>query len=264
MPGDPYAAPPLPGPLAAEVGREPGRLRIAFHDGALFADAQDAERAVAVRRVAAQLEALGHHVEEGKPSFDRGALTHAYFTQVAVGIAAEIEDFAHRTGRTPRAESFEPGTWFMSQVGRATGAVALSQARDAVQAAGHSMAAFHARYDVFVCASVAQPQVAIGALDLGAGELFGLAALRKLPAPSVLRAVLHKLAPAFLALTPNTQLFNQTGQPAVSLPLAQSEDGLPIGVQLAAGFGREDLLIRLAAQLEAAHPWHTRRPNVGA
>jgi amidase len=80
----------------------------------------------------------------------------------------------------------------------------------------------------------------------------------------VLRAVLHKLAPAFLALTPNTQLFNQTGQPAVSLPLAQSEDGLPIGVQLAAGFGREDLLIRLAAQLEAAHPWHTRRPNVGA
>ena len=264
MAGDPYAAPPLPGPLRAELGREPGKLRVAFHDGPLFADDQDEERSAAVRRVAAQLEALGHHVEAAKPTFDRAALTRAYFTQVAVGIAAEIEDFAHRSGRTPRAELFEPATWFMRQVGRATDALELWQARDAAQAAGFAMAAFHARHDVFVCASTAQPQVPIGKLDLGAGELLGLAALRTLPAPAVLRTVMNKLAPAFLALTPNTQLFNQTGQPAISLPLAQGANGLPIGVQLAAACGREDLLVRVASQLEAAHPWHALRPRVTA
>jgi amidase len=266
MAGDPYAAPPLPGPLSAEVGRDPGKLRVAFHEGPLFAEAQDAERSAAVRRVATQLEALGHHVEAAKPDFDRAALTQAYFTQVAVGIAAEIADFAHKSGRTARAELFEPSTWFMCQVGRATSAVELWQARDAAQAAGFAMAAFHARYDVFVCASVAQPQVRLGALDLGAGELIGLTALRTLAAPALLRAVLKKLAPAFLALTPNTQLFNQTGQPAISLPLAQSEDGLPIGVQFAAAHGREDLLVRVAAQLEAAHPWdaRARRPRITA
>ena len=79
-----------------------------------------------------------------------------------------------------------------------------------------------------------------------------------------MRTVMKKLAPEFLALTPNTQLFNQTGQPAVSLPLAQGATGLPIGLQFAAPYGREDLLIQVASQLEAAHPWRERRPGVCA
>jgi amidase len=264
MPGDPYAAPPLPRPLREEVGREPGALRIGFHDGALFADTQHADHAAAVRHVAGQLEALGHHVEPACPDIDRMALTRAYFTQVAVGIAAEIDDFARMAGRAPRPELFEPGTFFLSQVGRATSALELQQARDAAQAAGFSMAAFHERYDLLLCASVAQPQVRIGELDLGAAERAGLLALRKLPSNRILHAVMEKLGPQFLALTPNTQLFNQTGQPAISLPLSQTADGLPLGLQLAAPLGREDLLVRVAAQLEAAHPWHDRLPRVTA
>jgi amidase len=192
------------------------------------------------------------------------ALTRAYFTQVAVGIAAEIDDFARMAGRAPRPELFEPGTFFLSQVGRATSALELQQARDAAQAAGFSMAAFHERYDLLLCASVAQPQVRIGELDLGAAERAGLLALRKLPSNRILHAVMEKLGPQFLALTPNTQLFNQTGQPAISLPLSQTADGLPLGLQLAAPLGREDLLVRVAAQLEAAHPWHDRLPRVTA
>jgi amidase len=80
----------------------------------------------------------------------------------------------------------------------------------------------------------------------------------------VLRKVLERLAEDNLERTPNTQLFNQTGQPAISLPLHLTADGLPIGVQLAARYGEEATLIRIAAQLEAAHPWLGHKPRIMA
>ena len=61
---------------------------------------------------------------------------------------------------------------------------------------------------------------------------------------------------------PYTPPFNMSGQPAISLPLHWNEAGLPIGVQLVAAYGREDVLVRVASQLEAAHPWADRRPPV--
>lgn len=264
MPGDPYAAPRLPRPLAEEVGRDPGKVRIAFNTGSLFGRRMHGEHAAAVRKVAAQLEALGHHVEEATPGVDREALVRAYMTEVSVGIAAEIEDFAKMARRRPRASDFEPGTWFMNQLGRALSGLEHLQARNAAQTAARVMGAFHERYDVFLCATVAHPQARIGQLALGAAERAGLKMLRVVPSGRVLREVIARMAPEFLELTPNTQLFNQTGQPAVSLPLHCSPEGLPIGVQLAAALGREDLLMRIAAQLEAAHPWHAHRPRVCA
>ncbi len=264
MAGDPYSAPPLARPLAQEVAAAPGVLRIGFDEGTLFGRRIDDEYAHAVRRVALLLEQLGHKVEPARPAIDRERLVRAYLTQVAVGIAGEIDDFAHMTGRTPSAEQFEPGTWFLNQVGRSLSALDLLQARDAAQAAGRATAAFHEKYDLFVGASVTHPPVAIGALDLGRAELVGLAALRRLPVAQVLRAVIERLAPNFLELTPNTQLFNQTGQPAISLPLQRARSGLPIGIQFAAAMGREDLLVRVAAQLEEASPWRDMRPGVSA
>ena len=75
----------------------------------------------------------------------------------------------------------------------------------------------------------------------------------------------YRLGPdGVLAYSPFTAAFNATGQPAVSLPLGESAGGLPIGVHLASGFGRDDLLTSLSAQLERAAPWRTRRPQVRA
>ncbi|MDD9935653.1 MAG: amidase family protein, partial [Myxococcales bacterium] len=264
MPGDPYAAPALPRPLAEEVGRDPGALRIGWCDGSLLGREVHAEHRAAVRASAAQLEALGHRVEEVKPEIDREALTGAYFTQVAVGVAGEIDDFARLIGKTPRAADFEPSTWLMNQLGRALRGIELQHARDAAQAASRAMGTFHESHDVLLCATVTHPQVPIGELTLGAAERAGLSLLRALPSERVLKAVIARLGPEFLELTPNTQLFNQTGQPAVSLPLHRAADGLPIGVQLAAALGREDVLVRLAAQLEAAHPWHDHLPRIHA
>lgn len=263
-PGDPYSAPPLPGPLSAELGRDPGALRIGFCDASLFGRTTHPEHAEAVQRTAAQLAALGHHVQETRPSFDRDALVRAYLLQVAVSTAAEIESFAALTGRTPRPELFEPATWFMYQLGHAHSALELSAARDAAHAASRALADFHARYDLFLCATTAHPPVRIGQHAQTLTQKLGLALLRKLPLRAALRKVAEQLSGELLELTPNTQLFNQTGQPAISLPLAHSRDGLPIGLQLAAAFGREDLLVRVASQLEAAAPWRDRKPPICA
>jgi amidase len=252
MPGDPYVAPPLPRPLVEEIGREPGRLRIGFHDGSLFGRRIHADHAEAVRQAAAALAALGHDVEEARPAFDRRALVRAYFTQVAVGIADEIDFFARRSGRTPRPALFEPETWFLRQVGRSMTALDLQWARDAALAAARASAHFHARYDLFLCATVTHPPPLIGELRPKALERAGLSVLRRVPVDWVLRRTISALGEQVLERTPNTQLFNQTGQPAISLPLHTGRDGLPVGVQLAAATGREDLLVRVAAQLELA------------
>lgn len=262
MPGDPYAAPALPGPLVAEVGRDPGRLRIGVHPGTLFGDRVDAANARAVLDVARLLEGLGHDVETAKPDVDRDELVRAYFTEVAVGIASELDDFARLSGRSPKASLFEPATWFLSQSGRALPALELQRARDAIRRAGRVTAAFHERYDLFLCPTVTLLPVRIGELALGLLERAGLAALRALPVDAVLRWLLRQFG-RFLEATPNTQLFNQTGQPAISLPMAEHPGGLPIGVQLAAALGREDLIVRVASQLETAAPWSHRRPAIG-
>lgn len=259
MPGDPYAAPALPGPLTAEVGRDPGRLRIGVHADTLFGDRIDEANARAVTDVARLLEGLGHSVEPAKPDVDRDELVRAYFTEVAVGIASEVDDFARMSGRSPRASLFEPGTWFLAQSGRALPALELQRARDAIRRAGRVAAAFHERYDLFLCPTVTHLPVRIGELGLELLERAGLAALRAVPVDAILRRVLRQFG-RFLEATPNTQLFNQTGQPAISLPLGEHPGGLPIGAQLAAALGREDLLVRVASQLEAAAPWSHRRP----
>ncbi|MDD9972030.1 MAG: amidase [Myxococcales bacterium] len=264
MPGDPYAAPPLPGPLTNEVGRDPGRLRVAFFDGSLLGNTIDPEHRSAVQETAKQLESLGHHVEDARPDVDGPTLANAYFTQIATSTAIEVDDFAKRVGRTPRGPDFEPTTWFTILLGRALTGLELQRARETAHAAARVMGAFHSRFDLFLTATVTHPQAAIGQMAGGLADRAGAPLLRALPSGRLLRRLYAQRAPELLELTPNTQLFNQTGQPAISLPLHMSKDGLPIGIQLCSALGREDLLVRVASQLETAHPWHARRPRVCA
>ncbi len=262
--GDPYFAPPPRRPYVQEPGADPGKLRIGMVTRSLFGRETDPECVEATQSAAALLEELGHHVEEAKLEIERDRLVRAYLTQVGVGVAAEIEEMAAWTGKHPTPEMFEPGTWFLRQVGMMLGAVDLQDARDAAQQAGRTMARFHERYDLFLGPTLAHPPVKLGALALKPAERFGLGVLRTAPLRAGLRKVLSMLADTNFERTPNTQLFNQTGQPAISLPLHWSRDGLPIGIQLAAPMGNEDVLLRVAAQLEAARPWAGRRPPLHA
>ena len=264
MPGDPYAAPLHEGSFLDELARPPGRLRVAFTTRSFFGKNTDRACADAVTQTAGWLRDLGHEVEEAHPEFDRDALVLAYLVQVGVGTAAEIDDMARWVGKTPRASDFEPATWFLRQVGQAMGGVDLQRARDAVQKAGRQMASFHQRYDVLISPTLAHPPVRLGELGLKPSDRLALAALRALPIRPAILAALTQLANDNFEKAPNTQLFNQTGQPAISLPLHMNAAGLPIGVQLSAGFGDEATLLRMAAQLEQARPWIDRRPPVCA
>ena len=262
MPGDPYAAPAAQGPFLAEVSKASGKLRIAFTTRSFFGKETDPACAAAVTQTALLLRELGHEVEEAHPDFDRDALVRAYLVQVGVGTAAEIADFARWTGKTARSSDFEPATWFLRQVGLAMGGIDLQHARDAVQTAGRQMAAFHQRHDVLLTPTLAHPPVRLGELGLKAADRFALGALRALPLRPAILAALSQLAANNFERTPNTQIFNQTGQPAISLPLHQDPQGLPIGVQFSAAYGDEATLLRLSAQVEEARPWIGRRPAV--
>ena len=157
-------------------------------------------------------------------------------------------------------------TWFLGQVGRELSAVEHAQARAVTMRTGRQIAALYEEHnlDLHLSATLAYPPSRVGELEIGNAERIALAALRRAATGRVLRMVLDQLAADSLAKSPNTQLFNMTGQPAMSVPLVWNAAGLPIGVQFAGRFGDEVTLLRLATQLEAARPWFDRLPPLVA
>lgn len=259
-PGDPYAAPPPPRPFVSEAASAPGRLRVAVTRRSLFARATHRECGEAVERVARLLTELGHDVQEAHPDIAREPLIRAHLVAVAAQTAADVHRAAALVGRRPRAAELEPETATLAAAGRTLSAGALVRAEAEMHRAARAMAAFHSSYDVLVTPTLAQPPQRIGALGLSAAERVALRAAAAMPVQRVLDALFDAIAPRTFDATGNTMLFNQTGQPAMSLPLHVSADGLPIGVQVAARFGDEATLLRLAAQLEEAQPWAARVP----
>jgi amidase len=262
--GAPYAAPPPERPYVEEIRRAPRKLRIAFSTGSLFGRETHADVKAAVNDAAALCASLGHELEETPLQVDREALVAAYFTQVAVGAAIGIEDTARWVGRAATPADFEPVTWLLAQIGRKLPAIELQRARDAVQTAGREFGRWFQKYDLFLNGTLAYPPIKVGELALKPVERAALTALRVVSPKFVLDKLLASLGANALEKTPNTQLANQTGVPAMSVPLYWNAAGLPIGVQFTAPFGDEATLFQLAAQLEAARPWAGRIPPISA
>lgn len=262
--GAPYAAPPRERPYMDEIRSAPRKLRIAFSTGSQLGSATHPDVQAAVKDAAALCASLGHDVEEATLPIDKDALVAAYFTQVAVGTAAGIDLTAKWVGRAPTSADFEPVTWLLGTIGRKLSALDLQHSRDACQAAGRALARFFSGYDLFLDGTLAYPPVRVGELALKPSERFALAALRWVSPRVVLDKVLADLGANALEKTPNTQVSNQTGVPAMSVPLYWNAEGLPIGTQFTAPFGDEATLFQLAAQLEQARPWAGRIPPVSA
>jgi len=263
-PGAPYASPPRARPYVDELRTPPRKLRIAFSTGAQLGRDTHVDVRTAVTDAAALCASLGHELEEAVLPIDKDALVAAYFTQIAVGTAAAVEYTGTWVGRTPRPADFEPETWLLATIGRKLSALDLQRSRDACQAAGRQLARFFQRYDLFLDGTLAYPPIKVGQLALKPAEKAALAALRVVSPKFVLDKVLAELGTNALAMTPNTQVANQTGVPAMSVPLWWNPAGLPIGVQLTAPFGDEATLFQLAAQLEGARPWTARIPPIAA
>lgn len=232
--GDAWWAPPFDRPLADEVGAEPGRLRVAFHEHpGVEADACAPANRAAARDAAALLEELGHHVEEAIPPGYGEDVVLSSSMVFAANHAAEADLAPY-----PPLDTLDPWMRTLVEMGRTVPAVEYAKAMATLQAMSRRTVAFFDDYDLFVSPTVAGPPPVVGSM---AGV--GIEDVMK-----------------FWALTPFTALWNTTGQPAVSLPLAHDESGLPVGVQIVGRPAAEATLVRVSAQLEAAKPWIDRRP----
>ncbi len=238
--GGPWPPPPLPGPLSAEVGRDPGRLRIGLCLKAFTgADVEDG-CASAARGAATVLEDLGHDVDEdAPPTLLDGELVATSRTVLSANAAAMLDRWSATLGRELGEEDVEPLTWQVVQAGRAVTAPQLLETMERQQRLAREAARWWGRedggHDLLLTPSTAEPGPPLGAYKQG---------------------YTPGRASAF------SRVVNATGQPALSLPLGWPDDGLPRGVQLVAAHGREDVLVRVGAQLEAAVPWVHRRPPI--
>lgn len=259
-PGSPWHAPAPERPFVEEAGRDPGRLRIAFTTEPLLLGELHPECRAAVERTAERLAALGHHVEPARPQLDREALADGYVSTVAANIYGDLAYAERRRGRRIQASDVELPTWVMREIGRKLSAGRLMEQHNLQGQTAYELAQFHERYDLLLTATIARPPAKVGELLPSAMERMGLQLLRRLPLRPLLRQALLA-ARKQLEAYPCTQLFNITGQPAISLPVHRTPEGLPVGVQLAARFGGEAMLLRVAAQLEAELRWDEVRPR---
>jgi len=249
MPGDPYTAPPPARPYAQEIGADPGRLRIGLMPEApKGAPSVHAECAAAIERTGRLLESLGHRVDVAHPDAldEHGVVLGGFSTLVCCWTAKALDHWGEVVGRPVAEDDVEAPTWQLAQVGRSISGMQYLGVVEELHAWGRRMARWWEEgFDLLVTPTIAAPPPRIGELAAAPDD----------PAIGTSKA---------FALIPFTAQFNVTGQPAVSLPLAWSSAGLPIGVQLVAAYAGEDLLIRLASQLERAQPWSDRRPRVFA
>lgn len=257
--GAPYACPAPPGTFASALERDPAKLKIAFCRETLFAGQSSPEAGQAVDEAVELCRELGHEVVEAAPRFDKKRLVEAYFKIVGAGVAAGMRAYEAELGRRPRRGELEAVSEVFAAIGEHTSAAEYLEVLGEAHQAHREVAPFFERHDVFLTATVARAPAPVGELYPSRLEQNLSRVVARVPARVLLDRVVD-MADAPLAATPNTQLFNLTGQPAMSVPLHWTADGLPLGTQWAAAYGREHLLLQLAAQLERARPWQDRLP----
>jgi amidase len=246
-PGDPYAAPTPLRPYAEEVGADPGRLQVGLMRAAPSGQFEVHPDCVAGAEAAAELlESLGHHVRTSHPAaLDDAAYTERFIARWTAGVAWNLDYWTRKTGREVTQDGVEGSTWALAEMGRSFNAADYLTALEYGQWAARSAASWWEQgFDLLLTPTLGEPPTPLGAFQPEPGD----------PASPIFRSIPTAGFTAF---------WNATGQPAISLPLHWSEAGLPIGIQLVAAYGREDLLIRVAAQLEEARPWADRWPSSG-
>jgi amidase len=246
-PGDPYVAPPPARPYMEELGADPGSLRITVVTEPIGVPHIEVEPAVvaATREAATMLEHLGHSVDDDVPQVDPSFdLIETFLTRWYAGQTEIIDQFGVLLGRELGPDDVEPLTWAMAEEGRRRHSGQYLAAVSQHQAIARMLGIwFDSGHDLLLTPTMGELPPPLGSFATDPAD----------PLKTIHRG---EQTAAF------TALINATGQPAISLPLGWSEEGLPIGVHLIAPLGREDVLLRVAAQLEEAHPWADRFPEV--
>jgi amidase/6-aminohexanoate-cyclic-dimer hydrolase len=244
--GAPYAAPHVARPYTEAIKSPPQRLRIAFCKTTLHGLPIHADCAAGVEDAARLCAELGHEVTEAKPSFDFEGAVQAWTRVVACGTALSIKLRARALGREPGPDEIEPATRGAVAYGNSIGGPDYLHAINTIHATGRQIARFFETQDMLITATLAEPPARIGRFAMSNPDFLD-----------------YRLGPnGIIHYSPFTSIFNMTGQPAASIPLSWTKDGLPVGVHVAARFGDEAALLQLSAQLEQARPWYYRRPEM--
>jgi amidase len=242
--GDATWAPPPSEPFALAAQADPGKLRIAATTLPPVPEAVvDPSCARAVSDAADVLRSLGHEVEEVDPPWQADGLQQLFGMVFSNHIALSIAYSGNVAGREPTAEDMEPMSWAIHSMIKKLGAVEGMAAAVGLQSFARKLISFLAPYDMLLTPALAERPLPIGTLDTAAPE----------PLSTFTRSGLF---------TPFTPVFNASGQPGISLPMFQGEDGLPLGVQIVGRPAGEAALLALASQLEEALPWAQRRASI--
>jgi amidase len=248
FPGDPVVAPAPARPFTDEVGADVGRLRIGLlTSNPLGTGEVHPDCVAAADGTARVLESLGHQVEPSYPdAFADPEIFGPFTTLWTTDTAHYLDDFATLVSKPITEGDVEPLTWALAEAGRAVTGAQFREAVRQMEEVGRRGAEWWAGgFDLLLTPTLGEPPLPLGTLD----------STPENPMHGYLRAA---------EFVPFTAQFNVTGQPGISLPLYWNGKGLPIGSQLVAAYGREDVLLRVAAQLEQAHPWADRRPSLHA
>jgi amidase len=239
--GDPVVAPPPARPFAAEVGADSGRLRIGVLDHPASGVDADAETTRAVASAAELLSSLGHRVEPAWPAaLEETEFGEKFLTVITSYTHKEVRWFESLAGRPMGDDDLESMNLAMAHMGSGVIAAEYLETVDWLHAWSRRVLSWWHGDDAF--------------------DLLLSPVINGTPPPIGWLSDPEQGLPRLQHLLQYTSQFNITGQPAVSLPLHWSDDGLPVGVQLVAAYGREDVLLRVGAAAEAARPWAQRHP----
>ncbi|MBS8229067.1 amidase, partial [Vannielia litorea] len=247
--GQPYAAPPMPMSYSEAIKRPPRRLRVAVCDTTFSGGAIDPACHRAVEETAKLLESLGHHVEPARPEADQDAMMRAWTQIVGCGTAQWVAATLKKKGRGLQEGDLQGVARGAVEYAKGISGAEYLSAVDTIHGFGRQMARFFAgRFDVLLSATLAEPPAKVGrfsheredfeAYRIGPGGVFDY--------------------------SPFCAAFNASGQPAASVPLHWTPEGLPVGLHLAAPFGADAELIALCAELEASRPFAQRCPPIDA
>jgi amidase len=239
----PYPAPPKERPYVEEIERSPGRLKIAWSAETPSGRPIDPEVEAALHSTAETLKALGHEVVEQGLGIEYRALYAAMGPIGGGNFAAGMKRLIERVGHEPEPEDLEPLTWAALKGGRKATGEAVMWGLQQMRMISREILTLFETFDVYLTPVMGTPPPPIGFID---------------PVNLTPREVSRRQGGVF----PYTPPFNASGQPSLSLPLAWSESGLPIGMMFTGRYADEATLFRLAAQLEKEIPWKDRRPGI--
>tara|TARA_Y100000590_G_scaffold136961_1_gene156770 strand:- start:32213 stop:33643 length:1431 start_codon:yes stop_codon:yes gene_type:complete len=241
-PGDPYAPTEPSDSFLAATNRDPGKLKIALH---LPTDSIqiDDDVVTSIKNTAKLCEDLGHHIEEASPEADNEALSEAIGIIISANVSLALEQRAEALGTEVTPDVVENITYRMYENGKTFSADQYAKATLINHQAGRVLGNFMENYDLILSPVLNKPPVKIGEIDMSSPDI---------------ATYIERLS----SYSGFTAIYNQTGQPSISVPLGFSKNELPIGSMFTAKFGNDELLISVASQLETASPWAAKKPPI--